>query len=200
MATFSDMMSLLLCFFVLIVAFSEIKKEEQYQAVVEEIQKAFGMKGGGGRLPTDEDPELSLIQKLVAQALYNNRQPMRSNNVDPGPQGRDQQVTIVRAGEQVAVGGRVFFEPGSSELTPAALVQLQQVAAQLKGKTNVVIIKGHTESAELLQRPDAPYEDLWALSVARARVVMDSLASPEVGIEPARLRRMALATTSTASS
>lgn len=188
MATFSDMMSLLLCFFVLIVAFSEIKKEEQYQAVVEEIKKAFGMHGGGGRLPTTEDPELSLIQKLITVAMHNSRHKERSNTVDPGVQGRENQVTIVRDAEQIAIGTRMYFEPGSAELSGEAQSALDQIAEQLKGKANIVNIKGHTETAELQQITDSPYADQWALSYARAASVMAYLASEEVGIEAERLR------------
>ena len=40
--TYGDLMSLLLCFFILIAAFSEIKKEREYQEVVRSIQEAFG--------------------------------------------------------------------------------------------------------------------------------------------------------------
>ncbi len=195
LATFSDMMSLLLCFFVLIVAFSEVKEEDKYQSVVEELQTALGMHGGGARLPTDEDPEMSLIQKLIAQALYNQREPRRSNNMDPGTQGRENEVSIVRQGEQVAVGGRVTFEPGSAVLSARAVQQLQEIAEQLRGKANVINIKGHAETAELLQRPESGFEDLWALSLARSRAVMDYLAGPEGQVEVERMRLVGCADT-----
>ncbi len=193
MATFSDMMSLLLCFFVLIVAFSEIKEEEKYQSVVEEIKTAFGMHGGGGRLPTDEDPELSLIQKLIATALYNNREPTRSSTFDPGVVGREPEVTRVREGEMFARGTAIVFEPAGAELTAQGIAALQQVAQQIKGHNNIVQVRGHAETVELEQRA-SEFPDLWALSHARAKVVMDWLISPEGGqIRPERVRLIACA-------
>jgi flagellar motor protein MotB len=45
MVTFGDMMSLLLCFFVIIVSMSEIKKDERFQVVMESLRKAFGNTG-----------------------------------------------------------------------------------------------------------------------------------------------------------
>ena len=46
--TYGDMMTLLLTFFIMLVALSEIKKEDQFRAIVKAVKKAFGMKGGGG--------------------------------------------------------------------------------------------------------------------------------------------------------
>ena len=40
MVTYGDMMTLLLCFFVIIVAMSEIKKEEKFRQVLESIRQA----------------------------------------------------------------------------------------------------------------------------------------------------------------
>jgi len=40
--TFGDMMSLLLTFFIMLVSLSEIKEEEQYQAMTDSIQESFG--------------------------------------------------------------------------------------------------------------------------------------------------------------
>jgi len=56
MVTYGDMMTLLLCFFVIIVALSEIKEDERYRAVVESLQEAFGYRGGVGTAPTETPP------------------------------------------------------------------------------------------------------------------------------------------------
>ena len=46
--TFGDMMSLLLCFFILLQMFSELKKDREYQRVVTAIKEAFGYSGSIG--------------------------------------------------------------------------------------------------------------------------------------------------------
>ena len=40
--TFGDMMTLLLCLFILLQMFSELKKDREYQRVVTAIKEAFG--------------------------------------------------------------------------------------------------------------------------------------------------------------
>ena len=73
--TYGDMMSLLLCFFIMLVALSEIKKEDKYQAVVRGVKAAFGMTGGGGSVPTLDDPERSLIKTLEELAQRQEKHP-----------------------------------------------------------------------------------------------------------------------------
>ncbi|MEQ8837538.1 MAG: flagellar motor protein MotB, partial [Lacipirellulaceae bacterium] len=64
--TFGDMMSLLLTFFIMLVSMSEIKEDEQYQAMVESIREQFGhdmsqasLAPGEIRPRTAQNPSLS---------------------------------------------------------------------------------------------------------------------------------------------
>ena len=66
MVTYGDTMTLLLCFFVIIVSMSEVKKDEKFQQVVESIRKAFGgYVGNIGALPIENTPTGSLLQRLL---------------------------------------------------------------------------------------------------------------------------------------
>jgi len=190
MVTYGDMMTLLLCFFVLIVSFSEIKKEDEFKAVVEEIQKAFGLKGGGGKMPTPEDPRLSIIERLDAIRLNNNTITARANTDDPGIEGREATVTRVREGLLYTVGGPVTFEPGSAELSDRTRAQPQQIVEQVRGHNNLIELRGHAAALEL-EGADSAYGDLWSLSHARAKAAMDFLTSEEVGLRPERFRLIA---------
>ena len=160
MVTYGDMVTLLLCFFVLIVSFSEIKKEDQFQAVVEEIKKAFGMRGGGGKLPTDDDPALSLIERLESIRMRQERIPNKSNVKDPGQTGREPRVTTIREGKRYAIGGRILFEPDSAELSDQAKQQLIDLVARLKlrDSTNKIELTGHAAAMELVE-PDGSSGD-----------------------------------------
>ena len=181
MVTYGDMVTLLLCFFVLIVSFSEIKKEEQFEAVVEEIKKAFGMRGGGGKLPTDDDPALSLIERLEAIRMRQERTPNKSNVKDPGQTGREPRVTTVREGKRYAVGGKILFEPGSAALTEQSQQQLIDLVTRikLKGSDNKIELKGHASTMELYN-PDGTSGDLRQLSFDRAAAVEDFLTGAEI--------------------
>ncbi|MFG0249586.1 MAG: flagellar motor protein MotB [Phycisphaeraceae bacterium JB051] len=189
LVTYGDMMTLLLCFFVILVSLSEIKKEDQYRAVVEAVQKAFGMKGGGGAMPTQDNPEMSLIPRLDEVQLQRKKEKEHSNADDPGIEGREREVTKVREGQKFAVGGRITFEPGSSDLTPLAKRGLKVVAKEIKGNNTKIELTGHAARREI--SVNSPYADLWALSFARAKAVMDFLTSEEVGIRPERIRLVA---------
>jgi len=182
MTTFADMVTLLLCFFVLIVSFSEIKKEDQFQAVVEEIKEAFGMMGGGGKLPTNDDPTLSLIERLESLRLHNQRVPNRSNVKDPGQVGRESRVTTIREGTQYAIGGGIRFEPDSAELTPEAKEGLNSLVEnnQLAGSRNKILVTGHAGAMELMLPDGSPSGDLIDLSYARAKAVHDYLTGDEI--------------------
>jgi len=181
MVTYGDMVTLLLCFFVLIVSFSEIKKEDQFQAVVEEIKKAFGMRGGGGKLPTDDDPALSLIERLEAIRMRQERIPNKSNVKDPGQTGREPRVTTIREGKRYAVGGKVIFEPGSATLSEPSKARLIDLVSRLKLKdsTNKIELVGHASAMELAG-PDGRQGDLAGLSFDRARAVEDFLTGNEI--------------------
>ncbi|MEE9404643.1 MAG: flagellar motor protein MotB [Algisphaera sp.] len=187
MTTYGDMMTLLLCFFVLIVSFSEMKKDEVSAAIISEIQEAFGMESGGGRLPTNSDPSLSLMQVLEAVKMRQSKVPNRSNTKDPGQDGREPQVTKVREGMMIAAGGRITFEPGSDRLTEAAKAQLAQLAEVFRGWENVVELRGHAAVLELPPGGAGGFDDLWALSHARAKSAFIHLTT-ELNVNADRFR------------
>ena len=193
MTTYGDMMTLLLCFFVLIVSFSEIKKEEQYQAVVEHIKQSFGMHGGGGKIPVTDDPTMSLIKRLDALRLRQEKIPNRSNTKDPGQKGREPKVTKIREGMIVGSGGKITFEPGSAELSDPVKEVIRGLVAstKLKGTENILEVRGHAAALELPPGGNGEFDDTWELSYARARAVFNFMSAPEpegTGIAEDRFR------------
>jgi chemotaxis protein MotB len=188
--TYGDMMSLLLVFFILLVSLSEIKKEDKYRAIVQEVKKAFGMKGGGGKMQTKDDPELSLIKRLEALQLRSSPESQRSNTEDPGVEGKEPTVTTIRKGMLFVVGGPITFEPGSAELSDRAKRTLDQVATLVSGHNNKIEVRGHAASMEMAEA-GGRYSDLWELSYARAKAVADYLMQPRVGVRPDRIRVIA---------
>ncbi|MEM1026851.1 MAG: flagellar motor protein MotB [Planctomycetota bacterium] len=193
MTTYGDMMTLLLCFFVLIVSFSEVKKEEQFQAVVEHIKQAFGMMGGGGKIPVTDDPTMSLIKRLDAMRLKQEKKPNRSNVKDPGQQGREAKVTKIREGMVVGAGGKINFEPASAVLSEPVKTAIRQLvdSAKIKGTENILELRGHASALELPPGGDGTFQDAWELSYARARAVYDFMAAAEpagLGMQPDRFR------------
>ena len=180
--TYGDMMSLLLCFFIILVSLSEIKKEDQYKAIVEEIKSAFGMKGGGGVVPAKFDPKMSVPERIEDVQLPRRKEKNKSQSPQEGVTGKTETVRALRPAEYIVKGGPIPFEPGSSRLLPEHRQMLRQIADEIRGHRTKLEIRGHAAPNEVV------YADVWTLSTQRARAVMAYLTSDEVGLDPARMR------------
>ena len=64
--TYGDLMSLLLCFFILLAAFSELKDPDEYRKVIIAIQEALGYQGGMGFNEIADTTNNSMINDLAA--------------------------------------------------------------------------------------------------------------------------------------
>ena len=175
--TYGDMMSLLLCFFIMLVAMSEIK-QEKFEKTAEAIKSAFALStfGGGWVL----SPVFDEAQRRQAT------EEKPSKNDDQGIEGTTTTVKQVREGILEPVGGPISFEPGSAELTDEGKRKIAALVPRIKGETNKIEVRGHASSVELVH--GSTYTDLWTLSYDRARAVMAYLISDEVGIRQDRIR------------
>ena len=183
--TFGDLMSLLLTFFILLLSLSEIKREDEFRAIVREVKKAFGMQGGGGKVPSKDDPELTYIERIKALQLISQKQPQKSNSSDPGITGPQTTVESVRLANYQATGGRITFEPGSAELTEEDRRLLVQVAGLLRGHTTIIHVAGHADTGELADQ--TRYASLRDLSYERARAVEQYLIGDACRLDPERI-------------
>lgn len=181
MTTYGDMMTLLLCFFVLIVSFSEVKKEDEFQAVVREIKEAFGIQGGGGKIPVTDDPTLSFIERLDKKRLRDESVNNRANVTDPGQKGKEAKVTRIREGMLIGAGGRITFQPGSAVLSGEVMAELTSLveSAKIRGTENILELRGHADALELPEGGNGLFDDAWDLSGARAKAVFAFLSTPE---------------------
>lgn len=164
--TYGDMMTLLLCFFVLLAAFSELKKENDYQKVVEAVKEAFGYQGGVGMLPVSDPPTRSMIRILDEISLKSRTKIKRSQSNTVGMTGQYTRVKRIREGMMFVLGGNAVFDRESAELKPQAQAALRSIGQLLKGRRNKIAIRGHADSKTL--SADSPWLDLDALSYARA--------------------------------
>ena len=180
--TYGDLMSLLLCFFILIAAFSEIKEEREYQDVIRSIQEAFGYSGGIGQLDTDSPPTNSQINNLEQIVDSIGKTGQLSDAKTPAPAGPDQTSSYVSEGVKTVVGTTIPFAGGSAELTKSTEDYLvKEVVPKLSGLRFNVEIRGHA-----FGRDDrAVSGGIDEMSFKRAKVVKDFLVSQ--GISPSRL-------------
>ena len=185
MVTYGDMMSLLLCFFVIIVSMSELKRDDRFQQVLESLRKAFGNTGEIKAVLTDNLDPNALLRKL--QTIVIPRKIDAGDADDPGVKGKVFRVTDVREGIHVEIGGRITFDRFSATLKPEAEFLIAQLAAKTAGHNTILKVTGHATREPL--PPDSTWGDAWNLSYARAVAVKDALVAN--GIRPERIRLIA---------
>lgn len=184
--TFGDMMSLLLTFFIMLVSLSEIKEEEQFQAMVQSMKQEFGYDASRvSMVPGDIRPRNSAIMKIATMGRARRQQTTKGGDKVKAPVGDHPRVMIVRPGSKTAIGTVVYFEEGAVELGDTQHAVLRQHAHVIQGKPQKVEIRGHTSHKPVSQSADL--RDHWDLAYQRSRNVMQYLVE-ELKLDPKRIR------------
>ncbi|MBI1390329.1 MAG: OmpA family protein [bacterium] len=194
MCTFSDMMSLLLCFFVLLFSMSTIEKTKFIQAI-------GSIQGALGRIPgmynTSFTPPASLNpqqvepvqrQRDLQRAKEAIAERARSKLVADEP-SKEVVVEGVKEGIRFTLTGRVLFDRDSVKLSDDGKRMLTTLAQEiLSDFPNLRLrIEGHTDDTP--PPPGSPYPDNWRLAEARAYSTMLFLRD-ECGIDQERMSFM----------
>jgi chemotaxis protein MotB len=181
MVTYGDMVTLLLTFFVLLLAMSEVKEEERLIEFMQAVREAFGYIGGGRQLPTEELQIPKNLNEMRVLVVAIHPEDLGYTH-DEGPQGKRDRVTSIRPGNHYQPGGRFQFPELSAELNEADVARLAEYAKQLRGYTTLIEVRGHCS-----RRPvdGTPFIDHMDLSIQRARAVAAVLI--DNGINPQRV-------------
>jgi chemotaxis protein MotB len=169
--TLADMMMLLLCFFLLIVAISSVDIE-RYDKVSESMSEAMGDKkkkdpqpeqlkskptSGGHEYRSRIGGQEKSLQEVVKDLQYRLRSDLKA-------------VKIERRSGGVVLNlfAPSFFELGSAELTSKAVFLLREVADALAGAPYAVTVEGHTDNIPIRSKM---FPSNWELSAVRASSV-----------------------------
>ncbi len=184
--TFGDMMSLLLTFFIMLVSLSEIKQDDQYQALIESIRQQFGHDASVSSLVRgNSKPRNSRLAHMATMGRARRYNMMRGGDKVQAPVGDHPRVRIVRPGTRTIVGSVLTFAEGEILLTESHKIDLQRLGQELGGKPQKVEVRGHTSGRPL---PDgSPYSDHWDLAYRRAKVTASFLIE-DIGIDQERIR------------
>ncbi len=192
MCTFGDLMSLLLCFFVLLLSFSEVDRQK-YKQVAGSMEKAFGVqrkknvsespRHGLKMIAKDFDQEAiaTRVKEFIGQELEENFDALYGKIEDDIEieAGKDQ-VIIRLMGESTFDSGKADIKP---ELKPMILRIGQILSAETTGD---IIIAGHTDDVPI---KGGPFDSNLKLSIARAATVAQFLLD-QITIDPKRLSTM----------
>ena len=197
--TFADLMSLLMCFFVLLLSFSEMDAQK-FKEMAGELSKAFGVQR---EVPADDPPMGSSIifsnptagrgrdgsamdalektdaEQLTAATAAALREALAGELESGGMQLEEGAAQIILRVEENG-----SFPSGSSDVTPAFEDLLSRMAEVLSRVPGGLTIEGHTDDVPIRT---ARFQSNWDLSAARAAAVATSLVR-HPDIRPARVR------------
>lgn len=168
--TYGDMMSLLLCFFILLAAFADYEKGggAEMKAAIRSLQEALGMKVPPGSLSDEKIDYNSIIEKLKLAIKMNNDR-FRGDTREQGISGDNFRLRRIRDGTEITIGGPILFEPFSDQLTEEGRESLEEIASSLTGHRNKIEVCGH--AGEEPRPSDWTVQDVWKLSYTRAENV-----------------------------
>lgn len=192
MCTFGDLMSLLLCFFVLLLSFSEVDRQK-YKQVAGSMEKAFGMqrkknvsespRHGLKMIAKDFDQQAiaTRVKEFIGRELEENFDDLYGkieNDIDI--QAGNGQVIIRLMGEST-------FESGKAEIRSELKPMILRIGKILQNETREdIIIAGHTDNVPV---KGGPFQTNLKLSIARAATVAQFLLDGTT-IDPRRVATM----------
>lgn len=184
MITYGDMMTLLLCFFILLFSFSTLDVVK-FKDVIIELQGALGVLSGGpmilnlGDIPAKQmthNPAAST--RRLAQIKENIEDEIESEGLEGAIE-----TSINERGLLIRFTDAVLFDPGMAEIKPEAMPVLDVVNQEIANINNRVAIEGHTDSTPIRT---ARFPSNWELSTARGTAIIH-YAIENGGIAPERL-------------
>jgi len=202
--TYSDMITLCLCFFVILFNPDDVT-QAQLDAISASVQTGgIGSMPGGLTLSAGISAELGntimslpsmergrLMGTAIRRAISVFSPEIRSNKV---------KVTHDERGLVITLAGDAFFNPASARInidaTRDILLRLGTYLSSEELRGRKFRIEGHTDAVDV--DPNGPWEDNWQLSVERSRAILRYLAA--LGVDERRFQIAGFADTMPVSS
>lgn len=166
MATFADMVTLLLCFFVLLLSFTT-QDVNNFKILMGSVSEALGVQ--------KEDHSAISAAYAETRLKFEDRQANNKEMVEVGERLKDfirsrdlksiARVSREKSGVMYRVDGNALFHSGDATIRKEAEPVLWGVVDSMHHSTMNLIIRGHTDSENLSQ---SVYDSEWELSAARA--------------------------------
>lgn len=203
--TYGDMMSLLLTFFIMLVSLSELKTDDgSVRAALDALRESFGNTDGRASMPGRSLQHTSEFDKRDSAGNTSEGGIKKAGRDSSGNAGEYPSGERINHGNQLTLGGPIFFDRFSTELSAPMKQNLTTVAKELVEHNGLVIVRGHTtreplplegiSSDDEAMRPEM-LMDKMDLAFARAMVVADVLVAE--GMKPTKLRVSAAGDTET---
>jgi len=180
--TFADMMALLLCFFVLLLSFSEMDRHK-FKVISGSLEEAFGVQR---KDPIFDIPKgVDLIRQefddpnfMIDDLREKIRSAIKRSEMEGNIKVIEDEVSVT-----ISFPERALFDSGSAQLKDEALPILDGFGEVIQSAPHQIMIVGHTDSIPI-NTPTFPSN--WELSAARASSVVRHFLSKK-SLAPDRL-------------
>ncbi len=168
MCTFADLMSLLMCFFVLLLSFATMDARK-YKQVAGSMKDAFGVQQQdpvegmqqGNEMISSSFETIPLQVQIKMAKEFGQESADGTVQVDYSPQG-----LILR------VKGTLGFDAGRAKIKKEFHPLLNKIGMMAQKADLIIEVSGHTDNAPL-QKGRSSFKTNWGLSAARAVAVVD---------------------------
>ncbi len=176
MATYGDMMTLLLTFFVLLLSFSSMQEAKFYRAI-------GALQGALGVLAHEQSsfqpisipmPQLTnLKESEISEAMAELQEITTDMELSESIQ-----LEILQTGMRITISDTLAFPPGSAHLRPLIYPILHKIADLVRGWPNDIRIVGHTDDSPI---DTEEFPSNWELSTDRALSILHYFEDEEGG-------------------
>lgn len=176
LTTYSDLVTLLLCFFVLLFSFSSVDAEK-FQSIMKSFQGGSGVLSGGTTL---DIPLIPVQDDLDVESELQDLMGYLDEYADTLGLGDRIIIQPEERGIVIRFMDNVFFDSGSADIKKESFEILKTVAEILNREefsNRQIKIEGHTDSDPIYRSPKFPTN--WELSSARATNVLRYLVENE---------------------
>lgn len=190
LTTYGDLVTLLLCFFIVLFSFSNLDVE-RFRAIVTAFQGAVGILDSGTTLTSDLaisggdviESQLVTSGQMTLSDMQPILQRLENFRRDEGLE-TSLSFDVNERGVVIHFADRVLFDLGEASLRPEAEQVLGRLAADvISAWPNHIRVEGHTDNLPI---SNERFPSNWELSTARAARVVRFLGM-QGGLDPARL-------------
>lgn len=188
--TYSDMVTLLLCFFVLLFSMSTIDLEKFAQVIMSLQEALSGVLESGKTLNQEQMLEQGSAVETDLDSYLREMEQLQSSYQEIRQFLEEEGLTDVvmvmyeERGLLIRFSDKILFEKAKAELQPEAKRILEKIAVVINKLPNDIIVEGHTDNLPIKQ--PSIYPSNWELSTARATNVAKYLIE-KLNVAPERV-------------
>jgi len=178
MITYGDMMSLLLCMFILILSFSSVETDK-FRKAAGSLRSALGVAFTPTKVSTNQQLRQQMEDAQTREALEEMEETLREQEAQ-----KHVRWEMTPEGIQIVMNDPILFDLGKADLKPQAFPILQAVVKVIEARNPPEIeVLGHTDDLPI---HTGKFPSNWELSAARALSIVQYFAR-QGNIEPRRL-------------